>query len=233
MTDGGELGRQVRDRIVQECGRLGLPRELVNYICISPKDAEVLADIVASRQPERILEVGTFIGFSTAFIATVAGVRSNVVSVDPGFPLSIHGDKLAIPDPRRTTEIAQLLTAAMGVDQRIELVSGYYSCVSQPETLAEPIRQGVSVSEIPVVGPVDARFHDFDLVFIDGDHLRSSVASDLNLATQQLTADGAVVLHDIRGGWAEQVHGGIEDFLDGNPGFVFEERATLGLVRRA
>ena len=224
-----QLLQRIREYFVAE----GLPEEMLAATCIDDRDAVVLAAIIAANRPRRILEVGTFVGMSTAFLALCAGgTHSNIVSVDPVFPVDVQGERFGYLPGWSVDHGLRMVGRHFGFEARLHHVRGYYSCVPQPQFLANPVRHGVDPSKREIVGAHVGTHGPFDLIFIDGDHYGATVASDLALAAQQLAFRGLIVMHDFEGGWAPEVCSGTEMFLAKTPGFDVRQEQALGVVAR-
>src|SRR5262245_5432847 len=196
----------------------GFPHEIIGQWTLPENDATDLIELVRKYQPKRILEVGTFVGLSTMLIALVAGEDARIISIDPGFPLSVEmgsmGSSLGEVDAAmRTHDVARAVAKRLGIADRIDFIAGGFSSGAtfasrrtDPDTL------------VPVVGPaICCKNGPFDLVFIDGLHYADVVESDLELAALNTSAKGVVALHDCIGMWGSNVRCGVLRFLSRRP----------------
>jgi SAM-dependent methyltransferase len=202
LDDLGSL--DLRTRIMLAAEGLGLPRAMLERTCITEADADLLIQAVRRLRPRRLLEVGAFVGVSGTLLAAAAGPGASLTSIDPSFPVATEGEPFGYHDPRGAPEIYGELAAALGLASRVQTVVGYFSRRPHPSTLERPIRQGARPEIIAVVG---ARlWPTFQMIFLDGDHHRESVLSDIERAARLLAPGGEVVLHDCEGGgWAVEV----------------------------
>lgn len=205
---------------------------MLTYISISPQEAMDLVDWVRQSRPRRILEVGAFVGVSSAVLALSAGEDSLLVTVDPGFPVTVEGQRFGCVEYRPSRYFRGLVHRHFNTASRVKEVPGYYSCVPCAGTLAGPRQLGVDVEAIPVVGQFAEVFGPFDMVFIDGDHYATSVHSDLQLVASQLAAGGTIFLHDFIGNWQDEVRAGTERFLESFSEFASSDYGSLGRIHR-
>ena len=148
--------------------RLGLPT--AGYLHYR-REAPCLYDL-ADAAPGAVLEVGTYLGLSTCFLA--APGKQLVITVDP------HRADLRDDTLRRdtgevdTAKHAKEAWQALGVDDRIQMVTQTSASAAELTTLPET----------------------FGLVFIDGDHRPGPCALDLALWAPRVEVGGYLALHD-------------------------------------
>lgn len=153
---------------------------------IKRNEGSFLAGLLIEHKPAAVLEVGTFVGFSTLLIAQALRFSGTgkVHSVDPWIPHK------GISKP---TELALAAAKKMGVLDQIEFTRGWLSSAPhQPSTLNDakiPIMSQGSVL-LPQLAPLD-------FVYIDGDHTVLNVVGDVSFALSFLKAGGVCVLHDV------------------------------------
>src|SRR5438552_5861263 len=203
----------------------GFPEALLDFVCIHSDEAKQIIDIIEKKKPDLILEIGTFIGLSTAVIALASAATSTVVCVDPNLPVDIFSKKFNYHESRGSLEFLRNMLEHFGISQKVILIDGYFSCLSssyRERFIALGGDREVSERrKIDIVGEKVGRFAPYDLVFIDGDHSEESVYSDLSLVHRYFSEDGIIILHDLdfRGYWGRYVHAGITKFLQDHPGF--------------
>lgn len=202
------------DRILSVYTALGFPPELVAHWSLPrPDAARLVAELTAAR-PTRILEVGTFVGFSTLLMATYAPPDAVIHSVDPNFPLHVELDAMhtrtADADVSlRPQEVARRAADALQLAPRLEFHAGGFSVGATFSSM-----KGEPTESAPIVGPEVCRHHGpFDLVFIDGLHYAHAVLGDLRLAGLHLAPGGRIVLHDVIGMWGSNVRRALYQFL--------------------
>ncbi|MBP1763748.1 MAG: putative O-methyltransferase [Firmicutes bacterium] len=83
---------------------------LANHVpIVSQAGAAVLTELVGVRHPERILEIGTAIGYSTMIIAAAMPAEAAIITIEK--------------DPNRSA-IAQNFIAEAGISSRVQLCCG-------------------------------------------------------------------------------------------------------------
>lgn len=219
----------------------GLPETLLWDMCVSPDEAALMHDLIVEAEAKRVLEVGTFVGLSTALLAMEVGRDGSVVACDLDLPVPLQardtryverfGEISDLRESHSALFYVRSVLNRFGVSDRVQLLAGCFSCPPQGE-FAEQIRGfGLDIDIMPVVGTAAAPASPYDLVFIDGDHHASAVYRDLSLCHQFLAPAGKIVLHDVGGGWGHEVRAGIDRFLNENPGYSLSASENIGLLQ--
>ncbi len=211
------------DELLQVYENLGYHRDLVTHWAIPKQDAFKLLELIEIHKPKKILEVGTFVGFSTLLMAKYGHSGLHIHSVDPNFPLRVELGAMNT-DTRDTNieirhqELALRAAQSSGLDSKITFHAGGYSTGNNyASTKSDPL------NTVPVVGrKIGETCGPFDLIFIDGLHYEDAVLSDLRLAQEFLGPKGVIVLHDVIGGWGSNVRRAVFRFLIEKPEFLFQ-----------
>jgi predicted O-methyltransferase YrrM len=146
---------------------LGLP-EMTGGV--NPGDQRALHALALGFRPTRILEVGTHLGCSTVPLALVA---------------------------RRTG--AELVTCdVVDVNDEISRPWLRYGSTRSPRSLVADVgcSAHVQFSTLDSLDFLRKVRHEFDLIFLDGDHAAATVYRELPLALRALRPGGYVLLHD-------------------------------------
>ncbi len=213
------LGSEVLAHVLAAYDACGFDVAAIRQWCISELDAEMLFEAARTKQPRCVLEVGTYVGVSTLIIA-LAAPDTRIVTIDPNLTLgnemgSMQSNLGRLASGTRTQDVARLVARHLGVDERIEFVSGGFAV---GDTFAS--QRSDPASRVSVVGPaVCEKFGPFDFVFIDGLHYASAVEADLRLAASSLARTGMILMHDCIGMWGTNVRTGISRFLVDYPEF--------------
>jgi predicted O-methyltransferase YrrM len=209
----------------------GFPEVLLDYYCVNPEDGEIIVEAVEKHRPQRILEVGTFIGMSTAVLALASSTDCRLVCVDPNLPIRVQTEQFGILDDRGSFFFIKELLDFFKVGHKVLCLEGSFSCpiVIDRKRLVE---LGRDVDTIRTVGHEIGSYGPYDLVFLDGDHSEACVYSDLSLIERYLSAESVILLHDIVGDWATEVGGGVARFLKERPEFSLKITGRLGLLSR-
>jgi len=146
-----------------------------------PVDAHALYCIVREKRPSVVLEVGTFVGFSTAIIAQALkdNGKGIVYCVDPNV------EHLSVKTPLLH---AERMVKNLKLDSHVRIYEGFFS---------EP-RQNCS-SNIAVLGrSICDMVPPVDLAFIDGDHATTALLEDFMLLFPALASVATVIFHDVK-----------------------------------
>lgn len=156
-------------------------------------DAYALKKIIRKTQPKTVLEVGSFLGFSTRWILeTSAPFGSTVTAVDPNIRHRVFDNPRSFVEGLNRSHYPE----------RLEIVTGFFGPYDDGiyydyETY-EPSRSRSDVNELirdrEIVGADWGR--KFDFIFIDGDHKYESVMSNFEIARNLLNKGGCIVFHD-------------------------------------
>lgn len=171
-----------------ECGAAAVRHAIAGSI--KRVDAAKLASLVRVTAPERVLEVGSFLGFSTRILldATAAN-EAAMVAVDPGARHRVFDE------PRRHV-------VAFNPDDRLECRTAFFGS----RRIAPMVHDYVTYP--PTISPGKARrllrgietltepFDEFDFAFIDGDHSYEATMENIALALRMMRPGGIVVVHD-------------------------------------
>lgn len=155
-------------------------------------DALAIAEVLGAGRPARILEVGSYLGFSTRWILeATASIGSSVTSVDPRVRHRIfdgvkeHLLAFCAPHARRLTCVDAYFT-----DRNDGMFLDYY--LNYEPRVPEPDARA-QLAGIPLI---DQPFDEFDFAFIDGDHGFRATVLNVHLAAAMLTAGGRIAVHD-------------------------------------
>jgi predicted O-methyltransferase YrrM len=135
-------------------------------ICMHTDEAELLALYVQFEQPQRILEIGSYVGWSTAHLARHS--KQAIDIVDP-----------FIPD--------------VGCDYHPGTMRRFWQNIIRAE-VSDKVR--LYPWRSPDCLPAIAHNHGWNLVVIDGNHQNKQPSRDVLGVIPYLAQDGVIVLHD-------------------------------------
>ena len=156
-------------------------------------DAYILKRLLDRYRPETILEVGSFVGFSSRWLLEASSPwNAKVTSLDPNIR---HRGFDAPADVLRKFN-------ARFLPERLEIVQAFFGSPSgdlyHEYEEYEPKRSREEAEQI-----FRAREHvgkdcnrQFDFIFIDGAHDYDSVMRDFEIALELLTERGCIAFHD-------------------------------------
>lgn len=216
-----ELG-ELHEQLLTTYSDLGYQRELVNHWALPGRDLRQLLREIEEAAPQRLLEVGTFVGLSTLAMACKTPEEAMIHTVDPSFPLHVELQAMRTQSQDadlsvRSQALALAAAERLGLAHKIVFHAGGFST---PATFASTKTDPSHTAA--VVGPEVCRAHGpFDLIFIDGLHYSDAVLEDLRLASPHLRPGGRIVLHDVIGCWGSNVRRAVYQFLSETPGWTF------------
>ncbi len=214
-------------RVLDAFESAGFPRAVVEQWSIPAADAVDLIRAFEDARPQRILEVGTFVGTS-ALLMLLCFPDSQVHSIDPNFPLEVEFDAMKCAErnadlSRRTQSIAAAAAEVLGVRARLLLHEGGFS--------TEATFAGRTATTPSIGATVIAQHGPFDAAFIDGLHFEHAVLSDLRLAVSGMSAHAPIVLHDCVGYWGSTVRRAVTRFMEETPNMAFTHPPFRELYR--
>lgn len=137
-------------------------------------DSYVLCDLVLKNEAKKILEVGSFMGFSTSLLLRASlPHQGEVLSIDPG--LATLGENISIP------AIFEQMTKEF--QNRLRIKRAYFAVTPEKRSPIDTI-----------TAPFD---EEFDFIFIDGNHTVINVIEDFHLASKMLRPNGLIAFHDV------------------------------------
>jgi len=172
--------------------------DITNFLIgsVKPGDAHALYCLVHEKQPSVVLEVGTFLGFSTSIMAQALKENGKGIihCVDPN--VKFFSTKAPLVHARK-------MLKTQGLDDRVRIHEGFFSDSRETYESRSPVL-GRTISEIvPSV----------DLAFIDGDHATTAVLQDFMLLLPVLKHNATVIFHDIKS-WPSVKQGILTIFQD-------------------
>jgi predicted O-methyltransferase YrrM len=156
-------------------------------------DALFLQALLEKYRPKTILEIGSFLGFSTRWLLeTSAPWGAQVTSLDPNIRHRIYNNPNAV---------LRRLTAKFA--DHLDVVEAFFGpcgeCVyddyeKHEPRMTRPDAQKIISSRPVLTGSWDRKF---DFIFIDGDHSEQAVEADFRNAQHLLNPGGVIAFHDV------------------------------------
>ena len=154
-------------------------RELRGAIACTPAEATLLHLAALNLKPQKALEIGSYIGWSSAHIASA--LDNKLTCVDPFLEI---GSSLMEETSQCAKQRFLDNMARCGLDQKIKLV-----CGKSPDILPELVPNG-----------------GWDFAFVDGWHLDDQPVRDLIGLLPYLQGEAVIILHDP---WIRDVRDGL------------------------
>lgn len=159
-------------------------------------DAYALTRLLHRHRPASILEVGSFVGFSTRWLLECSSDwNASVTSVDPNIRHRMFDSPGAV-----LREFNARFTP-----ERLEVIEAFFGnpgeCSYEDYENYTPRRNRAEVDELfgsrpRLTGGWERRF---DFIFLDGDHEFSAVMRDFEIAVRLLNPGGCIAFHDAIG----------------------------------
>jgi predicted O-methyltransferase YrrM len=145
------------------------------------EDAYAVYCIIREKQPCVILEIGTFVGFSTCIMAQALkdNGKGTIYCVDPDV------DYFSVTNPQSH---ARKMLERLGLDSFVRMHKGFFS---EPREGNESGREVLGKKVTQIVPPID-------LAFIDGDHATTAVLQDFMLLLPAFRDRACVIFHDAK-----------------------------------
>ncbi len=173
---------------------------------IPPSQGVQIRELILRETPQRVLEIGCFIGISSHWIASAlkemgGGHLDSVDTFYPKYPNRHHFSYLADPYSCATDAVKE---------------SGLADCIQFHRSDSVRFKRSLSPGD------------QYDFIFIDGDHTFDGVTRDFLTYFPHLRKGGIILLHDTNPkycGW-DGPRRLIQDLLSDNPNVHVEEVET-------
>ncbi len=216
----------------------GFPRELLDFVCIRREEALQIATIIQKKQPQAILEIGSFIGLSTGVLALSSLPQCTIIGVDPNYPVRLLSQSVHFFEEQRVLYFLNNMLQHFDLQRKVKILEGYFSSTSSAyrdrfvSSGGNP--QIIDHQEVAIIGTAAKSFAPYDLVFLDGDHSTDVVYRDLSLIQSYLAQDGLIILHDANDHnyWGPYIQAAIMHFRDDFSEFRFDKSGNLGFLSR-
>jgi predicted O-methyltransferase YrrM len=156
--------------------------DIFDFILASqkPGDAHALYCMVREKQPSVILEIGTFLGFSSCLMAQAVkdNEKGTIICIDPN--IKYFSVKTPLSHARRMLKTLKL-------DNHVQIHEGFFS---NPRDNIE--------TNIPVLGRnIFDILPPIDFAFIDADHATTAVLHDFMLLLPHISPNATIIFHDV------------------------------------
>jgi len=157
-------------------------------------DAYIIKLLLDTYKPQNILEVGSFLGFSTRWLLELSNKwNAKVSAVDPNIRHRIFDnprDYVQQLNSKYYNETLEIITAFFG-ELNFDIYKKYRN--------SEPKLDKKQVDELLIkIDMIDSGWNrNFDFIFIDGDHSYKSVISNFEVAFNLVNKGGCIVFHDV------------------------------------
>jgi predicted O-methyltransferase YrrM len=183
-------------------------------------DAMFIDHVIQQTKPRRILEVGSFLGFSTRWIAESSRlIGSSITSIDPRVRHRVF-DRLK----------EHFLAFNTPHADRIRCVDGYFSRPNYEMFMFDLVYHEPKWSArkaleyLESIPTISSPFDEFDFAFVDGDHSFAATIENVSLVAEMMPSGGLICIHDAIS-WPD-VTPAILDLCKRDPKFI--NRGVMG-----
>ena len=155
-------------------------------------DAIYLHERVQAARPQRILEVGSFLGFSTRWLLEASsGLAAEIVSVDPGLR------HRKFDQPRlHLRQFCEPFQSRLNIVDAFLCEKNEGAFMHDYITYEPRLHPRDALARMDGVPVLDAPFGTFDFAFIDGDHSFDATYANVLLVSRMMPGGGVIVVHD-------------------------------------
>lgn len=203
-----------REEAIEFFSAMGLPRQMLEMISITEENALELEKQIKAVKPTAILEIGSFVGVSSAVIAQSMSAGSTLVSVDPCLSIAPDAGEFSSQAAQPNSYYFDSMLRALLTGKKIIRLKGFFSRYPTDQFVGYHGPYNPDFDSLEVVSDKAAASGPYDLIFLDADHYSASVRSDLNALFPMLSDKGRVIIHDMEGDWATEVGAGVDAFMN-------------------
>ena len=229
---------EAREQALSFLSQQGLDYKFIENASLKIDDAKELIRIIKERNPQKILEIGTFVGVSSAVLGLCVP-EAQIVCIDSDLPVKAQNficlRKFNISNKSTNLDFVAKLINYLGIAERFTLHRGYFSCCfPDEEDRQKLINNGIEIKPSEIIGQhICEKYGLFEVVFLDADHRTAAVKSDLKLLFPYVVSGGIIILHDVGlDYWGEQVRSGVQAFLEQYPESKFHLRGDIGFIHK-
>lgn len=229
---------EAREQALSYLSQQGLEYKFIENSSLKIDDAQELIKIIKEHNPQKILEIGTFVGISSAVLGLCVP-QAQIVCIDSDLPIEAQNflclQKFKVSNESTNLNFVAKLINYLGIAERFTLHRGYFSCCfPDVEDRQKLINNGIEIKTAEIIGQrICEEYGPFEVVFLDADHRKSAVKSDLAILFPYIAPGGIVILHDVGlDYWGKQVRAGVKDFLEQYPECKFHRRGEIGFIHK-
>lgn len=143
---------------------------------VNPGDRKAIFFLIRHFKPESVLEIGTHIGASTVNIASALNYNQTELQIKPAFRTI---------DIRDVNSVSEKPWIQYGTDRSpLEIIKNF-----ELDSFVEFITD-------TSLNYFEKTTETFDFIFLDGDHIATTVYQEIPMALEKLNNGGIILLHD-------------------------------------
>ena len=227
---------EAREQALSFLSQQGLEYKFIENASLKIDDAKELIRLIKAQNPQKILEIGTFVGVSSAVLGLCVP-DAQIVCIDSDLPVKAQNflclQKFNISNQSTNLDFVAKLINYLGIAERFTLHGGYFSCCFPEEEDRQTLtNNGIEIQTSEIIGQrICEEYGPFEVVFLDADHRTPAVKSDLELLFPYVVSGGIIILHDVGlDYWGEQVRSAVQEFLEQYPESKFHLRGDIGFI---
>lgn len=227
-----------REQALSFLAQEGLERDFIENVSLKIDDAQAIINLAQEKSPQKILEIGTFVGVSSAVLGLCLP-QAEIVCIDADFPVEVQNilslRKFAVSNQLTNLYFVDKIVNHFDIADRFSLHRGFFSCFfPHEEDRCKLTNSGIDIQNPEIVGQrICEESGPFEVVFLDADHRRAAVKSDLEVLFPYVVPGGMIILHDVGlDYWGQEVRAGVQDFLEKHqyPQSQFQIRGEVGVI---
>jgi hypothetical protein len=167
----------------------------------------MLVSLLRLIHPKRILEFGTYLGYSTMVFLENTGPECRIISIDLPYGSSLGNESLKLSDSdlHRSASLNDEFLREVQFTQGQPFLEHHQSLFgSRLQLIRDDSRRVVPAELLSCAGG------KFDVVFIDGGHDFETIRSDTDIAIESAATNSLIVWHD----YNSQIHREVTSFLN-------------------
>ncbi len=159
-------------------------------------DAYIFKKILTKHKPKTILEIGSFLGFSTRWLLEVSAPwNAMITAVDPNIRHRIFDNPRLIDLKFNSQFIGDRLTVIEGFFGPLVRAPYFYWLYDKYEPRLSKAEVDQLLDSRQIIGSNWP--HKYDLIFIDGEHAYDAAKANFITALPLLNQNGRIIFHDV------------------------------------
>lgn len=201
------------DEIVSFLESLMMPRKVIEVVCIQYYEFDDVANILRKQKNiNTIMEIGSYVGLSTVLLSVFS---SKLISVDPNLDIKADCDKYNVVGYGKSRNYFDRVIKRFGKNS-ITKYDNYFSKTPNEKFVKFHQKYDENLCDIPILPLEKIQKEKIDVVFLDGDHYRDGVLSDLNKISMLNYLPRLIILHDVKGTWGKEICEAVKQFRKQN-----------------
>ncbi len=192
---------------------LKMPKKVLDMVCIKYYEFDEIVKVLSKiKSIYTILEVGSYVGVSTCLLSQFC---QKIISIDPNLDIKADCDKYREKGEGKSREYFNKVMTNFKVNNVIKY-DNYFSKVPNNDFIEFHKIYDENLQEIEILPHYCLNGESIDVVFLDGDHFKDGVLSDLMKIIDLPNLPKIIILHDVRGKWGNEICEAVRQFKKNN-----------------